>query len=130
MSVFTKIIKGELPCYKIFEDDLTFSFLTLDPINLGHTLVVPKLEVNHWLDVPEADFLRVQKNSQIIGRAIKQATGATRILTSTIGFEVPHFHLHLIPAWNMGDLDFSKAKRLPQDDMLRIQTEIVKALAV
>lgn len=130
MSVFTKIIKGELPCYKIFEDDLTFSFLTLDPINLGHTLVVPKIEVNHWLDVPEEDFLRVQKNSQIIGRAIKQATGATRILTSAIGFEVPHFHLHLIPAWNMGDLDFSKAKRLPQDDMLRIQTEIVKALAV
>ena len=73
-SVFTKIINGELPCYKIHEDDLTISFLTIDPVNLGHTLVVPKMEVNHWFDVPPEIFTRCALNSQKIAKAIKEET--------------------------------------------------------
>jgi histidine triad (HIT) family protein len=128
MSVFTKIIQGELPSYKIFEDDLTFSFLALDQINPGHTLVIPKKEVNHWFDVPEADYLRVQQNALKIGKAVQLATGCTRVLTAAVGFEVPHYHMHLIPAWSMADLDFKKARRLSADDMVKIQKDIVKYL--
>lgn len=126
MSVFTKIIQGEAPCFKIFEDDLTFAFLALDQINPGHTLIVPKREVNHWVDVPEAEYLRVHQNALKIGNAIHVATKSTRVLTATVGFEVPHFHLHLIPAWSMSDLDFKKAKRLSAEEMTKIQKEIVK----
>lgn len=126
MSIFTKIIQGELPCYKIFEDDLTFAFLALDQINPGHTLIVPKREINHWVDVSEADYLRVHQNALKIGNAIHFATKCKRVLTATIGFEVPHFHLHMIPAWSMADLDFKKAKRLTAEEMTKIQQEILK----
>jgi histidine triad (HIT) family protein len=129
MSIFTKIIQGELPCYKIFEDELTFSFMALDQVTLGHTLIIPKKEINHWTDVPEQDYLQVQKNSQVIGRALLEATGAPRIITTAIGFEVPHYHLHLIPAWGMTDLNFSKAKRYSPEEMVKIQHQIVKSLA-
>lgn len=130
MSVFTKIISGELPSYKIHEDELTISFLALDQINLGHTLVVPKQEVDHWTEVPEATFLRVQQNAQKIGRAIREVTGCKRVLTAAIGFEVPHYHLHLIPAWSMADLSFSKATRRSPEEMKDVQDRIRKALHV
>lgn len=127
-SVFSKIIAGELPCYKIHEDELTFSFLALDQINLGHTLVIPKQEVNHWTEVPEKTYLQVAKNSQVIGRAIRQVTECPRVLTAAIGFEVPHYHLHLIPAWSMADLSFAKASRRSAEEMTSIQQKLVKAL--
>lgn len=127
-SVFTKIINGELPCYKIYEDDLTLSFLAIDQVTEGHTLVIPKMEVNHWLDVPEEIYLKVHANSLKIGKAVHEYTKAPRILTAAIGFEVPHYHLHLIPAWNMSDLDFKKGKRLPPTEMERIQKGITALL--
>lgn len=130
MSIFTKIISGELPSYKIYEDDLTISFLALDQINLGHALVVPKQEVDHWTEVPEAAYLRVQQNAQKIGKAIREVTGCKRVLTAAIGFEVPHYHLHLIPAWSMADLNFAKATRRSPEEMKDIQDRIRKALHV
>lgn len=123
-SVFTKIIQGELPCYKIHEDELTVSILTIEPIHLGHALVIPKQEVNHWFDVPEAAYLQVQINAQKIGKAIKKATGCERVLTTAIGFEVHHYHLHLIPAWSMADLSFSKAQKRPDSEMKEILEKI------
>jgi histidine triad (HIT) family protein len=128
MSIFTKIINGELPSYKIHEDDLTFSFLALDQVNAGHTLVVPKQEVNHWWQTPEPDYLRVHLNAQKIGQAMMKATGCPRIGQIVAGFEVPHYHLHLIPAWSIPDLDFKRAKRLSDAEMKKIQSEIVKHL--
>ena len=95
-SVFIKIINGELPSYKIHEDDLTISILTIDPISLGHTLVIPKMEVNHWFDVPPEIYTRGGLNAQKIAKAIKAATDCPRIGTIVAGFEVPHYHLHLI----------------------------------
>lgn len=127
-SVFTKIINGELPCYKIFEDDLTLSFLALEQVTEGHTLVIPKMEVDHWLDVPEEIYLKVHANSQKIGKAVKEFTKAPRILTVAVGFEVPHYHLHLIPAHGMSDLDFKKGKKLPAAEMERIQKGITALL--
>lgn len=128
MSVFTKLITGELPCYKIFEDDLVFSFLALDQVNLGHTLVIPKLEVNHWFDTPEKDFLRVSLVSQKVAKAIKAATDCPRVGTITAGFEVPHFHIHLIPAWGIPELTFTRAQRRSNEDMTMIQKKIIESL--
>ena len=123
-SVFSRILKKELPAYWIAEDERAFAFLALDPIQLGHTLVVPKLEVNHWMDVPAEDFQAVQSLALKIGPAIRSSTQAPRVLTATVGFEVPHYHLHLIPAWTVGDLDFSKARRRTADEMESIQAQI------
>jgi histidine triad (HIT) family protein len=127
-SIFTKIINGELPCYKIHEDELTFSFLALDQVNLGHTLVVPKQEFNGWLDVPEKIYTQIHLNSQKIGQAMKAATGAPRIGQIVAGFEVPHYHLHLIPAWSIPDLSFTRAKRHSDEEMKKIQKAIVSHL--
>jgi histidine triad (HIT) family protein len=127
-SVFTQIIQGEIPSYKLHEDDLTISILTIEPIHLGHALVIPKLEVNHWFDVPEAAYLQVARNAQKIGKAIQAATRCPRVLTATIGFEVPHYHLHLIPAWSMGDLSFANAKKRSESEMKEVQKQILQHL--
>lgn len=128
MSLFTKIVKGELPCYKIHEDELTFSFLALDQVNLGHTLVIPKKETNHWLDVSEKEYTQVHLNSQKIGKAIMKATGCPRVGQIVAGFEVPHYHLHLIPAWSIPDLSFSRAQRRSEQEMKDIQQKIISFL--
>ena len=128
MSVFTKIINGELPSFKIHEDDLTISILTIEPIALGHTLVITKQEINSWLDVPAEIYTRVHLNSQKIGHAIKKATGCPRVGQIVAGFEVPHYHLHLIPAWSIPDLNFARAQKRSQDEMLKIQSEMLKYL--
>ena len=127
-SIFTKIIQGELPCYKIHEDDLTFSFLALDQVNLGHILVIPKEEVNHWFDAPPETMSRMGLNSQKIAKAIKAVTNCPRIGVMVAGFEVPHYHIHLIPAWNILDLDFKKSRRLSDQEMKSIQEKIINAL--
>ncbi len=127
-SIFTKIIQGELSCYKIHEDDLTFSFLALDQVNLGHVLVIPKQEVNHWFDAPPETMNRVGLNSQVIAKAIKSVTECPRVGVMVAGFEVPHYHVHLIPAWSIPDLDFKKAKRFSDQEMKSIQEKIVNAL--
>jgi histidine triad (HIT) family protein len=123
-SVFTKIINGELPSYKIHEDDLTISILALDQVNLGHVIVIPKQEINHWFDVPAEIYTRVGLNAQLIAKAIIKATGCPRVGTIVAGFEVPHYHLHLIPAWSIPDLDFKRAKRLADDVMKDMQSKI------
>ena len=127
-SIFTKIINGELPSYKIHEDEKTISILTIDPISLGHTLVIPKLEVNHWFDVPADIYTQVALNSQRIAKAIKEATGCPRVGTIVAGFEVPHYHLHLIQEWSIPELDFRRAQRRSDQDMKQIQEKIISLL--
>lgn len=127
-SIFTKIINGELPSYKIHEDDLTITILTLDQVNPGHCLVIPKQEVNHWFDCPSPAYERVHANARKIAPAIQKATGAPRIGQAVLGFEVPHYHLHLIPLSSISELDFKKSKRLSADEMVRLQKEITKYL--
>lgn len=127
-SIFTKIIQGELPCYKLMEDDLTISILTIEPINLGHALVIPKQEVNHWFDVPADTYTRVGLNAQKLAKAIQKATGCPRVLTAAIGFEVQHYHLHLIPAWSMADLSFAKAAKRSEQEMKDIAAKIIQNL--
>jgi histidine triad (HIT) family protein len=127
-SIFTKIMNNELPSYKIHEDDKTISILTIEPISLGHTLVIPKLEVNHWFDVPADIYTQIALNSQRLAKAIKEATGCPRVGTIVAGFEVPHYHLHLIPAWSIPDLDFKRAARRSDQEMKQIQEKIISYL--
>ena len=127
-TLFTKIILGELPSYKIFEDELTFSFLALDQVNLGHVLVIPKQEVNHWFDTPPETMTCVGLVSQKIAKAIKEVTQCPRVGVMVAGFEVPHYHVHLIPAWSIPDLDFKKARRFSDPEMKAVQEKIVAAL--
>lgn len=129
-SVFSKIISGELPSFKIYEDEKVFSFLALDQVNLGHTLVICKEEVNHWTEVPPDIYAHLHKVSQGIGKAILKATGAPRIGQIVAGFEVPHYHLHLIPAWSIPDLDFKRAQRKSEAEMTKIQKEILRHLFI
>ena len=128
-SVFTKIINNELPCYKIHEDDHTISILTIAPIQLGHTLVISKKEIDHWLDVEDEAYIQVMINAKKISMAIQRATGCKRIGTSIQGWEVPHFHYHLIPMFDPSDINFSKQKERSQDEMKQIADKIKNELA-
>jgi histidine triad (HIT) family protein len=127
-SVFTRIIQGELPSYKVFENDLVLAILALDQVNLGHSLVIPKIEINHWFDVPEKEYIEVHLVAKRLGSAIRQATGAPRVGQIVAGFEVPHYHLHLIPAWSIPELSFSRATKRSDAEMLEIQKKIVSYL--
>ena len=127
-SVFTRIIAGELPCYKIYEDEKVLSFLALDQVNLGHTLVITKEEINHWTEVPQELYAHLHQVSLKIGKAIREVSGAPRVGQMVAGFEVPHYHLHLIPAWSIPDLDFKKAQRRSESEMSQIQKAIVEKL--
>lgn len=127
-SVFTKIINGELPCTKVYEDGHVIAFLALHQVQLGHTLVVPKIEVDHFIDVPEPFFSAVMTASQRIGRAIHKATQCKRVGSIILGWDVPHFHYHLIPMNGHGDIDFSKARIRPKDELDAIQKKIISYL--
>ena len=123
-SIFIKIINNELPSYRILEDDLTIAILALDQVSPGHVIVIPKQEVNHWFDVPAEAYTRVGLNAQKIAKAIQKFSGCPRVGTIVAGFEVPHYHLHLIPAWSIPDIDFKRAKRLPDEEMKKIAEQI------
>lgn len=127
-SVFTQIISGELPSYKIYEDDLVIAILALDQVNLGHTLVISKEETNHWFQVEDESYLRVSRVAKQLAPAIKSATTCARVAVMVVGFEVPHYHLHLIPAWGISDLNFSRAKRESPEAMTKIQNSIIESL--
>jgi histidine triad (HIT) family protein len=123
-TLFTKIIAGDIPSFKVYEDAWTFAFLTKDAVHLGHTLIVPKLEVDYFIDVPEPFFSKVFENSKILARAIHGVTGCKRVGTLIAGWEVPHFHYHLIPMFHAADLDLRLGKERTREENLRIQAEL------
>lgn len=133
-SVFTMIINRELPGRFVYEDDLgdegVVAFLTIEPMTPGHTLVVPRAEVDNWQDVDPALFGRVMDVSQRVGRAVCQAFGAARAGMIIAGLEVPHLHVHVFPAYNLTDFGFSHVDRNPSAASLdEAQAKITAALA-
>ncbi|MFT4698870.1 MAG: histidine triad (HIT) family protein [Flavobacteriaceae bacterium] len=106
-SVFTKIINGEIPCYKIAEDDNFIAFFDINPNAKGHTLCVPKLEVNKILDLEEALYLKLMQFSRKVGIALEKTIPCKRVGMAVIGLEVPHVHVHLIPLNDMKEMTFS-----------------------
>ena len=125
-SVFTKIINGELPGHFVWEDDICVSFLSINPISNGHALVVPKSEVDHWLDLPAHVNSHLIKVGQIIGQAQMAVFRPLRIGMIIAGLEVPHTHLHIIPMDGMQDLDFSRAAETVRQSSLAAFAEDLK----
>ena len=114
-SIFTKIINGEIPCYKIAENDDFFAFLDINPNAKGHTLVVPKKEVNKLFDLDEVTYKGLMDFSREIALAIEKAVPCKRIGMTVIGLEVPHVHVHLIPLKTMNDIDFKHKVSLSKE---------------
>ena len=110
MTLFSKIIKGEIPSYKIAENDRFFAFLDIFPLREGHTLVVPKLEVDRFFDVPDDYLAQMLLFAKPIALAIEQAFDCNRCGLAVIGLEVPHAHLHLVPIDSADDLNFTRGK--------------------
>lgn len=110
-SIFTKIINGEIPCYKIAEDDKYFAFLDINPLNEGHTLVIPKQEVDYIFDLDDATLAGLHLFAKKIAKAIKQAVPCQRVGIAVLGMEVSHAHIHLVPLIKESDLSFSNPKK-------------------
>lgn len=127
MTIFTKIINQEIPSYKIFENDLVYAFLSREQINLGHTLIVPKIEVDHFYDVEEPYFSEVFRIGKVVAQAIKSVTNCDRVGLQVLGFEVPHFHLHVIPLNSIGDIA-KVAKIYSDEECKKIAAEISNAM--
>ncbi len=108
-SIFSRIIAGELPGRRVYEDDHCVALLTIQPIRPGHTLVVPRDEIDHWLDLPPALAAHLMTVSQRVGRAVQRVSGSARVGLVIAGLEVAHTHLHVIPIDDMSDLDFARA---------------------
>ena len=117
-TLFTKIIKGEVPGRFVWRDDEVVAFLTINPITPGHTLVVPVAEVDHWLDLEPATASRCFEVARAIGQAQMDAFSPTRVGLIIAGLEVPHTHLHVIPIDSEGDLSFSQADPSPAPEAL------------
>ena len=109
-SIFSKIIAGEIPCYKIAENEHCFAFLDINPLSEGHALVVPKKEVDYLFDLDNETYLQLMQFSKQVAVAIKKAVPCKRITSVVLGFEVPHAHVHLIPINEMKEMDFSNPK--------------------
>ncbi len=124
-SIFTKIIKGEIPCYKIAEDDRFIAFLDVFPIKIGHTLVVPKAQIDYLFDLDDrllSDFMLFTKK---VAQKMKKAISCERIGVAVIGLEVPHAHIHLVPLDSVGDIDFGQPKlQLSSNEMAEIADSI------
>jgi histidine triad (HIT) family protein len=129
MTLFTKIINGETPCAKLYEDDRFFSFLDIRPIKVGHALVIPKQEVDYIFDVPDdllRDMLVVAKP---IAKAIEAHIPCERIGIMVAGLEVPHCHVHLIPITGVGDLNFGLASPADPEELQALATKIRDSLS-
>mgnify|MGYP003337082540 CR=1 FL=1 len=126
MTIFSKIIKGEIPSYKIAENDFFYAFLDIFPLREGHTLIVPKIEVDRFFDIPNAYLSEILLFAQPIARAIEAAFPCDRVGISVIGLEVPHAHLHLVPIDSADDLNFTRHKvKVDNDGLLNIQQKIL-----
>jgi histidine triad (HIT) family protein len=129
-SVFSMIIDGKIPGRFVYEDDDVVAFLTIEPMTQGHTLVVPRAEIDNWQDVDTADFARVMAVAQRIGKAVSKAFDTERSGLIIAGLEVPHLHVHVFPARNLADFGFANVDRDPSPESLdEAQSKIKAALA-
>jgi len=129
-TVFTKIINGEIPGRFVYEDDDVVAFLTIAPMTQGHTLVVPRAEIDQWQDVDAPEFNRVMAVSQLIGKAVCKAFDVERAGLIIAGLEVPHLHVHVFPARHLSDFGFANVDHNPSAESLdEAQSKIKAALS-
>ena len=108
MTIFSKIIKGEIPSYKVAENEKFYAFLDINPLAWGHTLVVPKEEVDYYFDLDDATIAEMTIFAKKVAKAIKKVFPCRKVATAVLGLEVPHAHIHLVPIQHEGDMDFKK----------------------
>ncbi|MDQ6762516.1 MAG: HIT domain-containing protein [Bacteroidota bacterium] len=131
MTIFSKIIAGEIPSYRIAEDEKFFAFLDINPLVEGHTLVIPKLEIDKFFDVPDDYLEEIFLFAKPIAKAIERAFACNRCGLSVIGIEVPHAHMHLVPLNSAEDLNFTRTKlKLSEEEMKVAQYKILNAMRV
>ena len=123
-SIFTKILRGELPCYKIDENDDCFAFLDINPNSRGHTLCILKKEIDYIFDLSSKDYQKLMNFSRKIAIALKKSVNCKRIALSVVGLEVPHVHVHLIPLESMSDMNFDRSIKLDDNEFKSIVEKI------
>ena len=124
-SIFTRIVNGEIPCYKIAENENFLAFLDIMPLTKGHTLVIPKKEVDYIFDLDDTLYTGLMQFSKQVAVAIKKAIPCKRIGVAVVGLEVPHAHVHLIPMNDVSDMDFSREKlKLSKEEFLAVVSQI------
>ena len=123
-SIFTKIVNGEIPCYKIAEDENYLAFLDVNPNAKGHTLCIPKQEINKIFDMEEDHYLGLMKFSRKVAKAVEKSFECKRIGVAVIGLEVPHVHVHLIPLQDMDDMRFQRKTSLSPEEFQELAKEI------
>ena len=126
-SIFSRIVAGEIPCYKVAEDDRFFAFLDISPVAKGHTLVIPKQEVDYIFDLDDETYNGLMAFARRVARALEGAVECKRVGVAVMGLEVPHAHVHLIPITTEGDMNFFREKlSLPAEEMAAIAARIAE----
>jgi len=129
-SIFTRIINGEIPCYRVAEDEAHIAFLDIQPVAPGHVLVVPKKEVDYIFDLNSSDYAALWAFAHKVATGLRLAVPCLKVGISVIGLEVPHTHIHLVPINSIGDINFSKPKLSPDSEELELlRQKIVNSLA-
>ena len=123
-SIFTKILRGELPCHKIDETDDCFAFLDINPNSKGHTLCILKKEIDYIFDLSSDDYQKLMNFSRKIAIALKKSVNCKRIALSVVGLEVPHVHVHLIPLESMSDMNFDRSIKLDDNEFKSLVEKI------
>lgn len=127
-TLFTRIINRELPGKFVYEDEVAVAFLSISPIAPGHTLVVPRLEVDQWTDAPDDVLQHLTVVAKKIGEAAKDAFGAPRAGLIIAGLEIPHLHIHVFPVWSLGDFSFDRARPATDADLDDAAAKLTAAL--
>ena len=128
-SIFSKIVDGSIPCYKVYEDDNCLAFLDINPNSFGHTLCILKREVDYLFDLNDVEYNKLMNFSKKVANGLKNSVTCKKVALSVVGLEVPHVHVHLIPLNSMSDMDFSKSIQLEKKDFenlaLKINSNII-----
>ena len=123
-TIFTRIIKGEIPCYKIAENEDFIAFLDINPVVKGHTLVVPKVEIDYIFDQDDATLAGIMPFSKRVAKALEAVVPCGRVCLAVIGLDVPHTHIHLLPTNNMSDFNFKNRFPMSSDEMTTLAADI------
>ncbi|NWJ49507.1 MAG: HIT family protein [Bacteroidetes bacterium] len=130
-SIFSKIVKGEIPSYKVAEDEHFYAFLDISPLAKGHTLVIPKKETDYIFDIEDAEYELFWAFAKKVAKGIEKAMPCLRVSIAVLGLDVPHAHIHLVPLNSMSDFDFKKEKlKLSKEEFIEIADKINKAIEV
>lgn len=123
-SIFSKIVAGEIPCYKVAEDDRHLAFLDINPMAPGHTLVIPKKGIDYLFDMADDEYTALELFAKRVAKALKSAMPCARVAEAVLGMEVPHAHIHLVPIKTEADMNFRNKMSIPGDEMAAIAASI------